>query len=76
MITTKSWYVKVFWKDKPTYWIPISEIKESNPIEVFEAAIAFKHVREPAFNWWVRKVINKRDRIIGKLHVARFRKVK
>ena len=29
----------------------ITEIKESDPIEVSEAAIVFKYDREPAFNW-------------------------
>ena len=48
----------------------IAEIKESNPIEVTEAAISFKHDMEPELNWLVQKVIKKRDQIIGKLHVA------
>ena len=26
---------------------------------------------EPAITWWVRKVINKRNKIIGKIHVFR-----
>ena len=47
VITTKVWYVKVIWRDKSANWIPISEIKESNPIEVFEDAISVKHDREP-----------------------------
>ena len=76
MITTKGWDVKVFWKDKSTNWILRDEIKDSNPIEVVEDAIVFKHDRKPAFNWWVRKVINERDRIIGQLHAAICRKGK
>ena len=39
VITTKGWDVKVIWKDKSTTWITLSEIKESNTIEVSEAAI-------------------------------------
>ena len=74
VITTKFWDVKVLWKDKPTNWIPLAKIKESNTIEVDEAAIHFKHDREPAFNWWVKKFIKKRDRIIVRLHVAIFHK--
>ena len=76
MITTKGWDVNVLWRDKYTNWIPLDEIKESNTIEVAEAAIAFKNDREPTFSWWVQKFINTRDRIIGKLHVARCRKGK
>ena len=29
---------------------------------------------EPAFNWWVWKVIKKYDQIFGNLHIATFRK--
>ena len=76
VVTTKGWDVKVRWKDKSTNWIPLAEIKESNPIEVAEASIAFKHDKEPAFNWWVHKVIKKRDRLISKLKSARCRKGK
>ena len=52
---------KVRWKYKPTNWITLAEIKASNPIEVSEAAITFKHDSEPAFNWWVQKFIKKCD---------------
>ena len=71
MITTKGRYFKVLWKDKSTNCIPLAEIKESNPIEFSEAAIAFKHDSEPAFNCRLPKVVKKRDLMIGKLHVAR-----
>ena len=40
VVTTKGWDVKVRWTDKSTDWVPLTEIKESNPIEVAEAAIA------------------------------------
>ena len=68
MITTKVWDVKVLLKDKSTNCITLVEVKESNPIEVAESSIAFKHDREPAFNCCVQKVIKKRDIIIGNLH--------
>ena len=74
VITTKGWDVQVRWKDKSTNWIPLSEIKESNPVEVAEAAIAFKFDKEPAFNWWVRKVLKRRDRMISKMKTRRCRK--
>ena len=51
VITTKGWDLKVCCRDKSTNWIPLAEIKESNPIEVAEAALEFKHDREPEFNW-------------------------
>ena len=76
MITTKYWHVKVRWKDKSTNWIPLAEIKGSNPIEVAGAAISFNNDREPAFNSWVQKFIKKHDQIIGKINIARCRKGK
>ena len=45
-------------------------------MEVSESAIAFKHDREPSLNWWVQKVTKERDGLIGKLQVARCRKVR
>ena len=53
MITTKGWDVKFLWKDESNNWIPLVEIKESNTIEVAEAAISFKHDRGTVFNLWV-----------------------
>jgi len=44
-----------------------------NPIEVAECAVAQKIHREPAFHWWVTKVLKKRDRLIHKV-VSRCRK--
>lgn len=63
VVTTKGWDAQVRWKDTPTNWIPLSELKEANPIEVTEAA--------PAFNWWVHKVLKRRDRMIGQMETHR-----
>ena len=76
VITTKGWDVKVRWTDKSTDWIPLTEIKESNPIEVAEAAIAFNINKEPAFNWWVHKVLKRKDRMIKQMKAQRSRKGK
>ena len=50
VITTKFLDVKVCWKDKSTNWIPLAEIKESNPVEVAEDSISFKNDSKPVFN--------------------------
>jgi Reverse transcriptase (RNA-dependent DNA polymerase) len=42
-------------------------LKESNPVETAEYAVANKIADEPAFAWWVRDVLRRRDRIIKKL---------
>jgi hypothetical protein len=65
--TTKGWWLLVEWKDGTTSWIPLKELKASFPIELAEYAVANKIVEEPAFAWWVKDVLRKRNRIIAKL---------
>ena len=74
VITTKGWDVLVKWKDQSLNWIPLSLAKESNPVEVAEAAIAAGVDKEPAFHWWVRHTLRKRERIIKKLKAQVIRK--
>jgi hypothetical protein len=66
-MTTRGWKILVLWKDKTTTWIPLKDLKESNPIKAAEYAVANKVSDEPAFAWWVRKVLRRRDRIIKKV---------
>ena len=65
--TTVGWDVLVEWTDGSTQWIPIKDVKDSNPIELAEYAIANKIAEEPAFAWWVPFVIKKRYRMINKV---------
>ena len=74
VITTKGWDVQVRWKDQSTGWISLTDIKQSNPIEVAEFAVAAGLSKEPAFNWWALKTLKRRDRIIKRLKVQRVRK--
>jgi len=64
--TTKGWEIQVEWKDGSTSWVPLKDLKESNPVELAEYAVANKIAEEPAFAWWVRHTLRKRDRIIKK----------
>lgn len=66
-ITTRGWKLLVEWKDGSSSWVPLKDLKESNPVQVAEYAVANKIVEEPAFAWWARKVLKKRDRIIKKV---------
>jgi Reverse transcriptase (RNA-dependent DNA polymerase) len=66
-LTTRGWELQVEWKDGSTDWIPLKDLKQSNPIEVAEYAVTNKLVEEPAFAWWVREALRRRDRIIGKV---------
>ena len=71
--TTKGWQLLVEWKDRSSNWIPLSDLKNSYPVQVAEYAVNNKIASEPAFAWWVPHVLKKRDRIIQKVK-TRFRK--
>ena len=65
--TTKGWEILIQWKDGPTTWEVLKDVKESYPVQIAEYAVQHKISDEPAFAWWVPYVIKKRDRIIGKV---------
>ena len=71
--TTKGWDIHIKWKDGSYDWLPLSLVKESYPVALAEYAIGQRIDPEPAFKWWVRKVLKKRDRIITKVQ-SRVRK--
>ena len=52
-ITTAGWHIKVKWTDGSTDELPLSVVKESNPIQLAEYAVAAGITDEPAFAWWV-----------------------
>jgi hypothetical protein len=60
-ITTAGWELEVEWKDGSSSWIPLKDLKESNPLEAAEYACASRIENEPAFKWWVRHTLHKRD---------------
>ena len=49
--STRGWKLEVLWKDGSTSWIPLKDLKESNPVEVAEFAKARGIDDEPAFAW-------------------------
>ena len=63
--TTKGWRLCVLWKDGTTSWEALKDLKESNPVEVAEYAVANQIVTEAAFTWWVPYTLKKRARIIA-----------
>jgi hypothetical protein len=48
-----------------TSWVPLSTLKESNPVEIAEYPVAHGLSDEPAFSWWVPFTLKKRDAIIS-----------
>lgn len=70
--TTRGWDLQVEMKDGSTAWLPLKDLKESHPVQVAEYAVANKIADEPAFAWWVRDVLRKRDRILAKVKSNRY----
>jgi hypothetical protein len=64
---TRGWKLLVSSKDGSTSWVPFKDLKESFPVQVVEYAMVNKIVEEPAFAWWAKHVLRKRDRIIKKV---------
>ena len=52
-------------KDGSEQWYPLKDLKESNPVQVAEYAVAKRIDDEPSFSWWVPYTIKKRDVIIS-----------
>ena len=52
------------WTDGSTDEIPLKDLKLSNLVELAEYAVSRRIDKEPAFAWWVRYTLCKRDRII------------
>jgi hypothetical protein len=65
--TTRGWKLLVNWKDGSTSWVPLKDMKESYPVQVAEYAVVNKILEEPAFAWWARHVLRKRDQISHKV---------
>jgi ribosomal protein L31E len=64
--STRGWKLLcVEWRDGSTSWESLADLKESNPVEVAEYAIAKGIDQEPAFAWWVPFTVRRRNRIIA-----------
>ncbi|EJK65892.1 hypothetical protein THAOC_13210, partial [Thalassiosira oceanica] len=62
--TTRGWKFKVLWSDGSYEWIHLSDLKESNPVDVAEYAKSRDLVTEPAFAWWVPYTLRKKTAIL------------
>ncbi len=63
--STVGWKLLVAWKNGDEQWMPLSTLKNSNPLEVAEFAKANGIADEPAFCWWVPFTLRQRDRAIA-----------
>ncbi len=62
--TTVGWKLLVQWNDGLRQWIALKILKESNPVQVAEYAIARDIADEPVFAWWVPYMLRKCDVIV------------
>ena len=67
IITTKGWDIKIRRKYGSSDWVPMSLVKQSNPIELAEYVHANNLQNEPTFRWCTRKIPKKRERNINKI---------
>ena len=65
--TTKGHQILIGWKDGSTTWHKLKDVKEAFPVQLAEYAVQNRLVHLPAFAWWVRDVLKKRNRIIAKV---------
>ncbi len=66
-MTTVGWQLLVEWRTGGCEWVPLKSLKQSNPVELAEYAVANNIQDEPAFRWWVPHTLRTRDRIIAKV---------
>ena len=65
--TTKGWQLLCQWRDGTSDWVALKHLKDSNPIQLAEYAVANRIQEEPAFKWWVSHTLRTRNRIIAKV---------
>ena len=61
------WELKCIMSDGTTQWLPLMDVKESNPVETAKYTVATKLAKETAFSWWVLCTLHKQDHIIEKV---------
>ena len=54
----------------------MTELKKSHPVQTAEFAVTQEIDHEPAFNWWVKHVLKKRDRIVASIKKWQTRYIK
>ena len=62
--STRGWKLEVKWKDGTLRWIPLKDLKASNPVELAEYEVANNIEDVPTFKWWGKDVLRKQDLMI------------
>jgi hypothetical protein len=58
--TTKGVEIQVRFRDDTHSWLPMNEVRQSNPIELAEYAVQHGLANEPTFAWWVLHTLRTR----------------
>ena len=48
-------------------WVPLKDLKHSNPFDLAEYSVANEISNEPDFNWWFKETLRHRDKIISRV---------
>lgn len=70
--TTKGWELLVEWRDGASDWVSLNKLKESNPVDVAEYAVANRIDQSPPFHWWVHHVIKQHNWIARKVKSSKY----
>ena len=73
--STAGWFLKVEFDDGSTQWVSLKALKETNPVDVAEYAVANNIADEVAFRYWVPYTLNQREKVISSIS-HRVRKTK
>ena len=63
-ITSVGWNFEISWADGTSTWVPLKEIKGSNPVDLAEYIMRNNLENEPAFAWWVNTLLKKKKHIM------------
>ena len=55
------------WKGGSKKWATLKDTKNPYPAQMEKYAVQRRIAGDPEFAWWIRHVLTKRNRIIGKL---------
>ena len=64
---TRGWKLLLEWKDVSVDWVPLKDLKQSNPVYLAGYAVLNEISDESTLNWWVTDTLRHRDRIISKV---------
>ena len=63
--STQGWTLLVKWLDGSQQWLPLKRLKEFYPVEVAEYAVSESIDDQPAFAYWIKHALKKRNQIIS-----------